>query len=141
MAAAEEGNGGGGAVSMLLNLALGTYSPKYQMARREFGTPPIDYPTYYKHDATLMGGGADHYVSLGSLGSPLTEELFADGSKKQELESAFIEAVNRNACAAINARKDTTICVGVSHDGRVEGLEIGSRTLVRPDDQLTANVR
>ena len=99
-------------------------------SRRDFGYPPIDYPTHYSHGVTLICGGADDYVFLGELSKSLTNDLLTDKRQGKELENALIEAVNKNACAAINARIDTTISVGVSRDGRVEGIEIESQLIV-----------
>ncbi len=61
----------------------------------------------------------------------ITEEKWRDKKKREQDEKTIIGRILRNACAGINARCNMTICLGVTDDGIIQGIEIESLKLVK----------
>ncbi len=60
----------------------------------------------------------------------ITEEIFNDKDRWKELVDAFVQRIMDNACAALNARVDMTLHLGIDDEGHVHGIRVEKFYLV-----------
>ena len=69
-------------------------------------------------------------VEFKEMNVRLTFELWNDMARRDDLVKAFVDRVMENACAALNARTNLTLYLGVSDHGVVLGIFVESYLLV-----------
>ena len=76
------------------------------------------------------GGGRVPCVDFKRFDTALTEERFRDKRQLEILTRGFVDKVMEYACAALNARCNFTLYMGVDNDGIVKGIRVQSYELV-----------
>ncbi len=81
--------------------------------------------------ADPASGGKVPAVDFKEFDTKLTQARIDDPVEREKLIKGFIYVILEYACAALNARTNMTLYMGVDDDGRVTGIEVESLDLVR----------
>ena len=103
---------------------------------RAFGHPPGDITYRYKALLKAVEGGNNLAARNGvarefkELAVEITTEKWNDPDQRKQLVEAFVIRICDNACAALNARTNMTLHLGVKDKGQVTGIVIEHYELV-----------
>ncbi len=65
-----------------------------------------------------------------ALNITITMEKWNNEQERSRLVSAFLKRILSNACAALNARTNMILYLGVKDDGTITGIQINDPSLV-----------
>ncbi len=89
---------------------------------RPYGNPDRGDARYrFGAMATIVEGAR---FECKELDVTITAEKLANKEERERLAEAIVSRVAENVCAALNARCDLTIYLGITDGGRVQGIRV-----------------